>query len=136
MFGPRVVYGFRPNLQISFSSPFHITHGDHPTGRFTAMMPGIPEAEVLVGWRFYHATPGVSTRNEATFYAGGSATTQSLPRSDSPPLRREPALYVALATGRVARLTTSGGESAISAMENGRQAYTTVRATPYSAASL
>jgi hypothetical protein len=103
MFGPRVVYGFRPNLQISFSSPFDITHGDHPTGRSTAMMPGIPEAEVLVGWRFYHATPGVGTRNEATFYAGGSATTQSLPRSGSPPLQREPAMYVALATGRVAR---------------------------------
>ena len=103
MLGPRVVYGFRPNLQISFSSPFHVTHGDHPTGRFTAMMPGIPEAEVLVGWRFYHATPSVSTRNEATIYVGGSATTQPLPRSDSPPLGAQPAIYVALATGRVAR---------------------------------
>jgi len=103
MFGPRVVYGFRPNVQISFAAPFYITQGEHPTGRSTAMMPSIPEAEVLVGWRFYHATPSVSTRNEATFYAGGSATTQSLPVSNSPPLQSEPALYVALAAGRVAR---------------------------------
>jgi hypothetical protein len=103
MFGPRVVYGVRPNLQLSFASPFHVTHGEHPTGRFTAMMPGVPEAEVLAGWRFYHATPGIGTRNEATLYFGGSATTQKLPRSDSPPLKREPALYAALAAGRVAR---------------------------------
>jgi hypothetical protein len=103
MFGPRVTYGLRPNLQISFSAPFHLTHGEHPTGRFTAMMPGTPEAEALVGWRFYHATPGISTRNEATLYAGGSATTQHLPRIDAPPLRRQPAIYVALAAGRVAR---------------------------------
>ena len=103
MFGPRVAYGLRPNLQISFTSPFHVTHGDHPTGRFTAMMPGVPESEVLVGWRFYQATPGVGTRNEATLYAGGSATTERVPRTDSPPLKREPAAYVALAAGRVAR---------------------------------
>ncbi len=103
MFGPRVTYGLRPNLQISFSSPFDVTLGEHPTGRFTAMMPGIPEAEAVVGWRFYHATPGISTRNEATLYAGGSATTQHLPRIDAPALRRQPAMYVALAGGRVTR---------------------------------
>ena len=103
MLAPRVSYGVRENLQISFSSPFHLNHGDHPTGRFDAMMPGNPEAEFLLGWRFYHVSPGVGTRNEATLYAGGSALTQEVPRADGPPLRRQPGLYVALAAGRVAR---------------------------------
>jgi hypothetical protein len=103
MFGPRVSYGIKQNLQISFSSPFHINHGEHPTGRFTAMMPGNPEAEVLLGWRFYHASTGVGTRNEATFYGGGSALTQPAPRTDGFALRRQPGIYVALAAGRVAR---------------------------------
>lgn len=103
MFGPRVSYGIRQNLQISFAAPFDITHGDHPTGRFDAMMPGNPEAEVLLGWRFYHAAPGISTRNEATIYAGASALTQHVPRDDGPPLQRQPGMYVALAAGRVAR---------------------------------
>jgi hypothetical protein len=96
-------YGIRSNLQFTFSSPFDVTHGEHPTGRFSAMMSGTPEAEALLGWRFYHATPSVSTRNEATLYVGGSATTQQIPRIDSPPLERQPALYTALAAGRVAR---------------------------------
>ena len=103
MFGPRVSYGIKPNLQISFSSPFHINHGDHPTGRFTAMMPGNPEAEALLGWRFYHASTGIGTRNEATFYGGGSGLTQHVPRADGPALRRQPGMYVALAAGRVSR---------------------------------
>jgi hypothetical protein len=103
MFGPRASYGIKPNLQISFSSPFHINHGEHPTGRFTAMMPGNPEAEVLLGWRFYHASTGIGTRNEATVYAGGSALTQHVPRIDGPALRRQPGMYLALAAGRVAR---------------------------------
>jgi hypothetical protein len=58
---------------------------------------------VLLGWRFYHASPSIGTRNEATVYAGGSALTQQPPRLDGPPLRREPGMYVALAAGRVAR---------------------------------
>ena len=103
MIGPRVGYGITPNFQISFSSPFHVNHGDHPTGRFMAMMPGNPEIEVLAGWRFFHASTGISTRNEATIYAGGSALTQHVPRTDGPPLRRQPGMYVALAAGRVAR---------------------------------
>jgi hypothetical protein len=103
MLAPHVTYGVSENLQVSFSSPFHVNHGEHPTGRFEAMMPGNPEAEFLLGWRFYHASTGVGTRNEATVYAGGSALTQEVPRADGPPLRRQPGLYVALAAGRVAR---------------------------------
>ncbi len=68
-----------------------------------AMMPGNPEAELLLGWRFYHASPSVGTRNEATLYAGASDLTQHAPRIDGPPLLREPGMYVALAAGRVAR---------------------------------
>jgi len=56
-----------------------------------------------LGWRFYHATPGIGTRNEATLYVGGSGTTQQIPRADSPPLERQPALYTAISAGRVAR---------------------------------
>jgi hypothetical protein len=103
MFGPRVSYGISQNFQISVSSPFHINHGEHPTGRFTAMMPGNPEFEALLGWRFYHASTGIGTRNEATLYAGGSALTQHTPRVDGPALERQPGMYVAFAAGRVAR---------------------------------
>lgn len=67
------------------------------------MMPGNPEAEVLLGWRFYHASTGIGVRNEATIYAGASALTQHVPRDDGPALRRQPGMYVALAAGRVAR---------------------------------
>jgi hypothetical protein len=103
MVGPRVSYGLTENLQVSVSGPFDVTSGEHPTGRFTAMMPGIPEVETLFGWRFLHTSTGVSTRNEATLYAGGSATTQHIPREDGRPLEREPGVYGALAAGRVAR---------------------------------
>jgi hypothetical protein len=103
MFGPQLTYGLRENLQISASAPFHLDHGDHPTGRFTAMMPGDPQAEVLLGWRFFHKSPGIGTRNEATLYAGVSALTQDVPRADGPPLRRQPGMYVALAAGHVSR---------------------------------
>lgn len=103
MIGPRLTYGLNPNLQISVSAPFHLNHGEHPTGRFTAMMPGIPEVEMLVGWRFLHSSTGIGTRNEATLYAGGGATTQHLPRADGRPLQREPSIYVAAALGHVAR---------------------------------
>jgi hypothetical protein len=103
MFGPELSYGLMKNLQISVSVPFHLDHGDHPTGRFTAMMPGDPQAEVLLGWRFFHRSPGIGTRNEATLYGGVSALTQDVPRADGPPLRRQPGMYVALAAGHVSR---------------------------------
>jgi hypothetical protein len=103
MLAPQVTYGFTPNLQISISAPFHLDHGDHPTGRFTAMMPGDPQVEGLLGWRFYHASPEIGSRNEATLYAGGSALTQHVPRTDGPPLRRQPGIYVAVAAGHVSR---------------------------------
>jgi hypothetical protein len=103
MFGPRITYGLKENLQISFSSPFHLNHGEHPSGRSTAMMPGDPEAEVVLGWRFYHASTGIGTRNEATLYAGGSTLTQEPPRVDGLPLRRQPGIYVAAAAGHVSR---------------------------------
>lgn len=103
MLGPEFSYGIRENVQISFSAPFHLNHGDLPTGRFSALMPGDPQVEVLLGWRFYHSSTGVGTRNEATFYAGFSALTQHVPRVDGPALRRQPGLYGALAFGHVSR---------------------------------
>jgi hypothetical protein len=103
MLGPRVTFGLMPNLQISVSAPFHVDHGDHPTGRFTAMMPGDPQVEAILGWRFFNKPTGVGTRNEATIYGGVSGLTQDVPRADGPPLRREPGVYVALAAGHVSR---------------------------------
>ncbi len=103
MFGPQVTYGLMPNLQISVSVPFHLDHGDHPTGRFTALMPGDPQVEGLLGWRFFHKSPSIGTRNEATLYAGVSGLTQHVPRTDGPPLRRQPGFYVAAAAGHVTR---------------------------------
>ncbi len=103
MIGPQVSYGWRENLQISISAPFHLNHGEHPVGLFSATMPGNPEVEGLLAWRFHHKLTGVGTRNESTFYIGGSATTQLLPRADGPPLQREPSIYAALATGHISR---------------------------------
>ena len=80
MVGPRFSYGVTENFQFSVSAPFHVNHGEHPVGRFTAMMPGEPAAEALVAWRFHHTLTGVGTRNESTLYLGVSGTTQTLPR--------------------------------------------------------
>jgi hypothetical protein len=103
MFGPRVSFGVKPNFQLSFSAPIHLTHGDHPAGRFESGMPGNPGVEAVGAWRFHHSLTGVGTRNESTLYFGASADTQSLPRADGRPLNRKPGLYVAAATGHVSR---------------------------------
>lgn len=103
MFGPQFSYGIKENLQISVSAPFDVGYGEHPTGRFTATMPGDPQVEGLLAWRFYHASTGIGTRNEATFYAGVSALTQHVQRADGPPLGRQPGLYGALSAGHVSR---------------------------------
>jgi hypothetical protein len=103
MIGPQVSYGLRQNLQLSISAPFHLNQGEHPVGLFSATMPGNPEVEGLLAWRFHHKLTGVGTRNESTLYVGGSATTQLVPRADGPPLEREPAIYAAIATGHISR---------------------------------
>jgi hypothetical protein len=103
MIGPQVSYGIKENLQLSFSAPFDVNNGEHPVGRFSATMPGDPEAEVILAWRFHHALTGVGTRNEATFFVGGSTLTQQLPRSDGPPLHRQPSIYGAIAAGHISR---------------------------------
>jgi hypothetical protein len=103
MFGPEISYGVTGNTQISFSAPFHLDHGDHPTGRFTAMMPGNPEGEVLGAWRFHHRLTGVGTRWESTLYVGTSLSTQLPPRADGPPLGRAPGFYFGAATGHISR---------------------------------
>ena len=103
MIAPLVSYGATENLQFSVSAPFHLNHGDHPVGRFTAEMPGNPEAEVLAAWRFHHKLTGVGTRNESTLYMGASESTQLPPRADGPPLSRATGLYIAGATGHISR---------------------------------
>jgi hypothetical protein len=103
MLGPRFSYGVTENLQFSISAPFELNYGQHPVGRFTATMPGEPQAEALVAWRFHHAATGIGTRNESTLYMGVSGTTQTLPRTDGPPLSRQPAYYIAAATGHISR---------------------------------
>jgi hypothetical protein len=50
MIGPEFSYGWKENLQISITAPFHVDHGEHPTGRFIALMPGDPSVEVSF-WR-------------------------------------------------------------------------------------
>jgi hypothetical protein len=103
MLAPEFTFGWKPNLQLSISAPFHLDHGDHPTGRFMAFSPGDPQVEALLGWRFFHSSSGIGTRNEATVYAGVSALTQDVPRADGPPLQRQPGAYGALAAGHVTR---------------------------------
>jgi hypothetical protein len=103
MIGPKFSYGWKENLQISISAPFHLNHGEHPVGRFSATMPGDPEVEGLLAWRFLHKSTGIGTRNESTIYLGGSAATQTPPRADGPPLEREPGIYGAIATAHISR---------------------------------
>lgn len=103
MIGPKFSYGITENFQLSVSAPFHLNHGEHPVGRFMATMPGDPQVEGLLAWRFHHGLTGVGTRNESTLYAGLSATTQQVPRTDGLPLSREPGYYVAAATGHISR---------------------------------
>jgi hypothetical protein len=103
MLGPQITYGLTGNTQISVSAPFHLDHGEHPDGRFTAMMPGNPEVEVLAAWRFHHRLTGVGTRWESTLYMGTSISTQLPPRSDGPPLGRAPGFYLGAATGHISR---------------------------------
>jgi len=103
MAGPVVSYGVSGDVQISVSAPLHLDHGEHPVGRFTGMMPGNPETEVLGAWRFNHRLTGVGTRFESTLYLGTSVSTQLPPRTDGPPLRRAPGFYVAAATGHISR---------------------------------
>ena len=103
MGGPVMSYGVTGDLQISFSAPLDIGQGEHPVGRFTAMMPGLPEAEILGAWRFHHRLTGVGTRFESTLYLGTSIATQLPLRADGPPIRRAPGFYAAAATGHVSR---------------------------------
>lgn len=103
MAGPQISYGLTGNVQVSVSAPFHLDHGEHPVGRFTGMMPGNPEAEALVAWRFHHSLTGVGTRFESTLYVGTSTSTQLPPRADGPPLSRAPGFYFAAATGHISR---------------------------------
>ena len=103
MISPQFSYGVTENVQLSVSTPLHLDHGDHPVGRFTAMMPGDPSAEVIAAWRFHHSLTGVGTRNESTLYVGLSGTTQLAPRADGPSLQRAPGYYVAAATGHISR---------------------------------
>jgi len=103
MGGPLTSYGITGDLQLTFSAPLDITAGEHPVGRFTGLMPGVPAAEILGAWRFHHRLTGVGTRFESTLYLGSSVTTQLLPRSDGPPLNRAPGFYAAAATGHVSR---------------------------------
>ena len=103
MGGPVTSYGITGDLQLSFSAPLDITTGEHPVGRFTSMMPGVPATEIIGAWRFHHRLTGIGTRFESTLYLGSSVTTQPLLRSDGPPLSRAPGFYAAAATGHVSR---------------------------------
>lgn len=103
MIAPKFTYGWKENLQVSISAPFDLNHGEHPVGRFQATMPGNPEVEGLLAWRFHHKLTGVGTRNESTIYFGGSALTQAPPRTDGPPLERQPGIYGAIATAHISR---------------------------------
>jgi hypothetical protein len=103
MIAPRFSFGINENVQFSISAPLHLNHGEHPVGRFTGMMPGDPEIEALVAWRFHHSLTGIGTRNESTLFVGLSGSTQVPPRADGPPLKRAPALYIGAATGHVSR---------------------------------
>ena len=81
---PSFSYGVTGNVQLSVSAPFHLNHGEHPVGRFSALMPGDPEAEVLAAWRFHHSLTGIGTRNESFWESTGERVDSGWRSAEAP----------------------------------------------------
>lgn len=79
MIRPMVSYGITEDLQLSLSVPVPVYSrvGQRPSSRMMAMMPGVPDAEALVAWRFARVEPAVGSRLESTALVGGDYPTDA-----------------------------------------------------------
>ena len=99
-------------------------------GRFTATMPGDPQAEALLAWRFHHGLTGIGTRNESTLYVGLSGTTQTPLRARRPGLSTASRVFTLPQRADTYREVTMFGRArAISIMATGAAATATIKVT-------
>lgn len=97
---PLLAYGITEDLQISVSLPIplYTTQGiSRP--RTMAMMPGNPDIEFLVGWRFHREGTDVGSRFESTAYLGVAYATDPMRNG----VRTSPGLSVGAVTGYASR---------------------------------
>ena len=96
-------YGITEDLQLSWSLPFVFGSAPLAPARTTAMMPGTPDIEAIVAWRFHRQGVQVGTRFESTAYGGlivpGPQRLAGMARD----LERAPGVYTAIATGIASR---------------------------------
>ena len=64
-------YGITEDIQASISLPMGLhTPTGIPSARSTARMPGNPDVEILLGWRFHRRGAEVGSRVESTAWLG------------------------------------------------------------------
>jgi hypothetical protein len=103
MFRGMLSYGITQDLMVSVSFPWIAGSAPLAPGRMTGMMPGTPDVEGIMAWRFHRRGVDVGTRLESTLYGG-----IVLPGPQEPPgvlgeLSGAPGILVAAATGYVSR---------------------------------
>jgi hypothetical protein len=97
-----VSYGITEDLQISGSLPMILYHPDGlPPAHGASRMPGTPDIEFLLGWRFHRQGTDVGSRFESTAYLGFDYPTDAV-RAGA---RTAPGLYGAVVVGRASRAT-------------------------------
>jgi hypothetical protein len=71
MLRPMLGYGITEDLQVSVSAPMPVyNHMLMAPSRMMAMMPGSPDAEALLSWRFHRQGTDVGSRFESTALLG------------------------------------------------------------------
>lgn len=97
---PMLGYGLTEDLQVSVSLPVPLYHDPGvPPSRMMAMMPGVPDTEILLGWRFHRRALGVGARFESTAYLGLEYPTDDVRAG----VRTAPGILGGLVTGYASR---------------------------------
>lgn len=100
MIRPMVGYGITEDLQISFSVPVPLyRESSIAPERAMAMMPGTPDHEILVNWRFHRQGTAVGSRFESTALAGVQYPTDSVRAG----VRTAPGVVGGVVTGYASR---------------------------------
>lgn len=100
MIRPMLGYGITEDLQVSASLPVPVyVPAGAPHARLMAMMPGNPDAEVLLNWRFHRQGKDIGSRFESTALLGLAYPTDAL-RGGA---RTSPGVLVGAVTGYASR---------------------------------
>lgn len=100
MVSPMAGYGLTEDLQLSLTlpvpiySPMNMRHG-----RMMAMMPGTPDAELQLSWRFHRQGKNVGSRFESTAFLGAIYPTDAVRGG----IRTSPGLLAGAVTGYASR---------------------------------